>query len=175
MVNTILLGEGDLAVGSINGTGGGKHKVAQVCSPCARFHQIDEPDEITVHVGEWILQGVPYAGLGRQIDNHFRFEIRNQTTEISPIGQVQLIKNEPRCLRKLSQSGLLQIRVVGIIEIMDSQYVAVLIQQALRKMKADKARRSRNQNFHGLYPTRLGTAFNMFTVCNTEGASFSGR
>src|SRR5258708_12069361 len=111
MVNTILLGEGDLAVGSINGTGGGKHKVAQVCSPCARFHQIDEPDEITVHVGERILQEVPYAGLGRQIDNHFRFEIRNQTAEVSPIGEVHPLKPTPSLLRTLTPTPLFQFPV----------------------------------------------------------------
>ena len=85
MVNTVLLGEGDLAVGSINGTGGGKHKVAQVCSSYADFHQIHKPDEITVHVGERILHGVTHTRLGRQIYNHFRFEVRNQTTQVFAI------------------------------------------------------------------------------------------
>ncbi len=86
MVNAVILGEGHLAVGSINGTGRGKHKVAQTWSLSAGFHQIHKPHEITVHVGEWILQGVTHTGLGRQIYNDFRFEILNQTAEVCPIG-----------------------------------------------------------------------------------------
>src|SRR5258707_9311272 len=75
----------------------------------------------------------------------------------------------------MSQARFFQIRVVVTIEVIYSQYLTVFIQKALRQMKSNKARRSRNQYFHGLYPTRLGTAFNMFTVCNTAGAPFSGR
>src|SRR6266849_2322074 len=175
MVNAVMLGEGHLAVGSINGTGRGKHKVAQTCSSSAGFHQIHKPHEITVHVCEWILQGVTHTRLGRQIYNHFRFEVRDQTAEVSAITQVQLIKNESRGPRKLRQAGLLQIRIVIAVEIVYSKYLAVFIQQALRQMKADEARRPGNQNSHGLYPTRLGTDFNMFTVCNTGGAKFLGR
>src|SRR6266404_2871683 len=175
MVNAVMLRDGHLAVGSVNGTGRGKHKVAQTCSSYASFHQIHKPHEITVHVGEWILQGVTYTGLGCQIYNHLRFEIRNQTAEVSPIGKVQLIKNEPRGLRKPRQPGFFQIRVVVIIEIIYSQYLAVFIQQALRQMKADEARRSCNQNSHDVYPTRLEADFNMFTVCNTAGARFLAR
>ena len=86
MVNAVILGEGHLAVGSINGTGGGKHKVAQVCSSYADFHKIHKSDEITVHVGKRILHRVTDTGLGRQIYNDFRFEILNQTAEVCPIG-----------------------------------------------------------------------------------------
>src|SRR6266436_6778933 len=102
MVNAVILGEGHLAVGSINRAGRGKHKVTQTWNPSTGFHQIHKPDEITVDVGEWILQGVTHTGLenplayvnsnlvgwilqgvthtglGRQVYNHFRFEIRNQ-------------------------------------------------------------------------------------------------
>src|SRR5712692_1707915 len=127
--------------------------MAQACSACAGLHQVHKAHQVTVNVGQRILQGITHTGLGREVYDDFRLRVRNETAEISPIGKVQLLKNEFWHLLKLHQAGFLQIHMIVVIKIIDPEYLATFLQQTLREVKANKAGRHCNQNPHSYTPS----------------------
>src|SRR5260370_9863760 len=128
--------------------------MAQACSACAGLHQVHKAHQVTVDVRHRVLQGITHRRLGPEGYDGFRLRVRNETAEISPIGKVQLLKNEFWHLLKLHQAGFLQIHIIVVIKIIDPEYLATFVQQTLREVKANKAGRPCNQNPHS-YTTSL--------------------
>src|SRR5882762_4180738 len=100
--------------------------------------------------------------------------VRNETAEISPIGKVQLLKSELWRLLKLHQAVFLQIHIIVVIKIIDSEYRAAFLQQTLREVKANESGRPCNQNPHSYTPTAIGIDSNRFTACKTGRTPFPG-
>jgi hypothetical protein len=104
----------------------------------ATFQYVRERHEIAVNVRVGICQRIPYACLGRKVDDALRADTSEQFRRTLTIREIQLLEMESWSLKKLCQPILFQGRVVVVVQVVHAEDFVAFVQKALRYVEADE-------------------------------------
>jgi len=138
MVYAVMDGKGHVGVCAVNGTGGGKYQVLYMSVP-ASFQDIEETHYVGVHVRIRVFERIPHPCLGRQV--HDRIEARSgeEILHGRPIDHINVYMGEGGVGGQRVQACLFQVRVVVIVEIVEANNGASLIQEFSGKVETDES------------------------------------
>jgi len=105
----------------------------------AGFQNIDEADQIALHVGMRILDRIAYAGLRGQIHHPLRFEIGEGALHRTVVFQRSLHEGKIRVRRQAIQPCALQVHVVIGIQIVVAEHGFAARQQTLRQRRTNES------------------------------------
>ena len=111
------------------------------------FQDVGETHQIGIDVGMRILQGVPHARLGRQVNHTLWLVLSEQGLHGGPVGHVLTNLGESWFTGQALKPRFLQSGVVVIVDVIYADYFITSVKQPMRQMGANEARRARNQNF----------------------------
>jgi hypothetical protein len=113
------------------------------------LEDVDEGDEIGVHVGVRVGEGIAHAGLGGEMDHalgpHPGEEVRNG----GAVGEVELLEGEAGAPLELGQAGEFEADVVIVIEDVHAVDLIAAVQEALGEVETDKTGDTGNKSRHG--------------------------
>ena len=112
----------------------------------APLENIGEAGQVGIHIGMWMIDRITHAGLCRQMRHGLETAIVEQRGDGLAIRKIDAHEIEARILPQDVQPRLLQRRVVIAVEIVETHDVPALSQQLAADVKADKSRRTRDQN-----------------------------
>jgi hypothetical protein len=122
----------------------------------AGLQDVQEAAEVGLAIGVRMGDGVAHPGLGGQVHHAVEALGREQRLHPGAVGHVQALEAKARLRRQPGQPGLLERRVVVVVEVVDADHLVAARQQALGHVHADEAGRAGDQDFHGR--PRAGTA-----------------
>src|SRR5579871_1961159 len=114
--------------------------------PTALQH-VQEPGNVGIDVVVWRRERMAHARLGREMDHLGKAVIREQRRYALTIAEIKPVKPECAVAREHREACLLELGIVIGIEVVDSNNLAAIPQQALRNVKTDKSRRTSDQNW----------------------------
>jgi hypothetical protein len=90
-------------------------------NPCvaAALKEIDKTDQIGVHIGVGVDQGIAHPGLGRQIDHRVELFLGKQGCGPFPIGHVESGMAKGGMGQQLSQTIPLELRIIVVVQIVE--------------------------------------------------------
>src|SRR6266478_6480754 len=109
------------------------------------FQNIDKAFEIRIDVSMRMIDRMPHAGLSREVDHHRKAMFSEQRSHQRTIREIGLQETEPRIRAQDLQSCQLQRRIIVTVEIVQTDNVTAFGRQLVGDVKADKARRARDQ------------------------------
>ena len=112
----------------------------------ASFQTIGEADQIGVDIGVRIFKRVSHARLCGQMDDDGKAIPREQRRHRHAIRHVEPFELKAWVVAQDIEPGRLQPRIVIGIEIIDPDDTVAGLQQPLRHVESDEARRPRYQN-----------------------------
>ncbi len=115
----------------------------------AGFENVDEADQIALHIGARVLDRITHTGLRGQVHHPLRLERGEGVVHRSCIGQIGALVDVVRMFGEARQAGFLQRRVVIVVVVVDPINGIAARQQALREGGADEAGGAGDQNAHG--------------------------
>ena len=127
MIDTVPNGKWHLRVGTINTAGGRIDQVSHLLA-AAGFKQVQKTDHVTVNVSPWILQRVPHAGLGSQVDHLLKTMLLEKRLQRLFLQEVELLELESRRAIKLCKPILFQLGIVVIVEVIDSDNLHTVLE-----------------------------------------------
>src|SRR6185437_3566451 len=104
----------------------------------AAFENIGEADEIGVHIRMRIDQRIAHARLRGEMHDMRKPVLGEQRGNAVAVGQVELDEAEAGMPGKLRETGVLQLRIVISIEIVETDNGAAAFQKSLGDVEADK-------------------------------------
>ena len=157
-----LLGGRVEADGVIHGVNGGKRHlgihavdragrgVDQVLDPVvpAPLQHIEMAHQVGFGVGMGILQRVAHPSLGSQVDYPIEALLGKQCRHSLAVGQVQLDEADIGTPGQIHQARLLQRDVVVVVEIVDTDDLVAMAEQAFGHGVSDKAGHAGNKKLH---------------------------
>lgn len=164
MVRGAGLTEGNVPVQTVHRAG---RSVDQVLHrvPSGRFQHAQEAVDVVGDVGKRIAERVPDPRLGRQMAHHVELLAGEQRQNSVLIGQVEPHELQAVVLRlrhppvvafrlghdyaELPQAVQFQLHVVVRVEVVDADYLVILLHQPASQVKADETGRARNEELHG--------------------------
>ncbi len=112
----------------------------------AAFEDIQKADDVGIDVLVGMVEGVAHAGLGGQMDDIVRPQLGKQFFHAAPVGQVEPPERKSGKLPQLVEPGLLQRRVVIVVEVVEAGDGHAGRQQTPAQMIADKTGRAGHEN-----------------------------
>jgi hypothetical protein len=116
----------------------------------AALEHARKPHEIDIDIAFRVVDGVTHASLGDEVHDHVEVVVSKELCHTIAIRQVQLDESEVLADVALLRKGLevlepvaLELRVVLVVEVVDTDDRVVACQQHLGQVKADKAGTSR--------------------------------
>lgn len=111
------------------------------------FQDVEKADQIRVHVRVGIDQRISHPCLGRQVNHGIELLLGKELFRQLPIRHVEIRMAESLKRKQLCQSGLFQLRIIIIIEIIQANHGATAFKQTLGEIMADKAGSAGNKYF----------------------------
>ena len=108
---------------------------------------VGKAHQIGVDIGVGVLQRIPHAGLGGQVNHPFRLLLPEQRFHSGPVGHILADLGESRFAGQARQARFLESRIVVIIDVIHANDFVTAVKQPMRQMGANKPRRTRYQNF----------------------------
>ena len=121
----------------------------------AAFQDVQEADDVGVHVGARALEAVADAGLGGEIDHRIGLDLGEEGRDAVAVGEVDLRVAVAGLGLEVGQAGGLQRRVVVGVEVVEAHDLVAARQQPARQVEADEAGRAGDENAHRLPPSSL--------------------
>ena len=151
-VGAVRLRERDAVVEAVDGGGGRPHDGRLRVGVLAGLEEGDEAGDVGVHVRRRVLHGVAHAGLRRQVE-HVR-----EGHDVEELGQEAAVvdvalHDEHAVGAQQRAAGLLEGRVVVVVEVVDAHHAVAALAERQRAVRADEARGARDE--HG-QPGALG-------------------
>ena len=140
----------------------------------AGFQHIDETDQIGIDVGVGILDRIAHPGLGRQIHHPPRSVVGEGFGQHRPIFQAGPRLGKTGINLQAGQPRPLQIHVVVIVQIVETDDFVAALQQAQRQRGADETGAARDQDFHSR-PSTAVAGSRYLTSNSTESGLPSAR
>ena len=112
----------------------------------ASFEHIHETHQIALHISIRIFQRVAHAGLCGEVKHAFRAHFGEQLLKRIAVGDVRLNKSETGMCVELREPGLLEARIVVIIQVVNADHLMAFCQQSCAAMHADKASGACHEN-----------------------------
>src|SRR6266704_1064684 len=112
----------------------------------ASLQHVEEAFEVGIGVGMRMIDRMTHTGLRREVDDRRKPVFSEQLIDRRTIRQIDLHETEARISAQHLQPRLLQSRVIVSAEIIQADDAAAFGQQLTGDVKADKARRTCDQN-----------------------------
>jgi hypothetical protein len=145
IIGRVLFGERNLIVGAVDGARRCEYKVA-ASTRANSFEYIDETDEIAGHIFVGTGKGVPYSGLGREMNNGFELTVAEKTFHPYFIREIQREEPESGSYAKLPKPRILEPGVVIIVQVVHTDNLKPILKKPADDMRANKARGACHQN-----------------------------
>lgn len=115
------------------------------------FEQVEMADQIGLSISMRVFDGISNPGLRAQMDDTVYFLAFKRSRQRFSVGKIALLKSKSAIIRgNGSQPVALQLNIIIIVEVVDTDNVFAPRKQAGRHMKADKSRNSGYQYCHVL-------------------------
>jgi len=126
--------------------------------PTALKH-VDEPGDVAVDIGLWVVQRVAHPRLGGQVDDPIKALALEQRPHGRRIGQIQPLKPEtagPVALvgHQARQACLFKADIVVIVEVVEPHHGIAAGKELFAGVIADESRGAGDKNLHGRNDTR---------------------
>ena len=149
-----MLGERHLSVSTVDAAGAGVGQMFDLVMP-ARFKQVGEGNHVAFHVGVGVLYRVAHSGLGGQVDNPLDALLGKAALYGLGVGQVFAVENVAAAgalggLFEDLEAGLLDGRVVVVVDYVKPHYVVAALEQCLGDVKTDEACVAGDQSCHSV-------------------------
>src|SRR5262249_5404127 len=145
MVDIVRNAERPAAVGAVDRGRGGINEMPAFGVPAPLKH-VEEARDISVDIGVRIDQGMAHAGLRGEMHDGRKAMRSKQVGDRLSVRDVDPRKRELRERLELLDAGLLQVRIVISIEVVDTHHIMPVRYQAARDMHADKSGRPGDEN-----------------------------
>lgn len=125
--------------------------------PVARdFEQVEMADEIGLHIGMRVLDGIAHAGLRAEMDDAVELGTFQRRAEARIIGEILAVEREAVAahLAQIGKARFLQPHVVIVVEIVDADDLIAARQELAGKTVTDKPGRAGDENAHFDHLTR---------------------
>ena len=150
MVDVVGLPERQPRVAAVDARAAGIDQVLHRVVP-ARLEDVEEAGDVRADVLVRIRQRVAHAGLRREVDDAIEAFLREQRVDRGPVGDVELVEREVGVL-ELLQPRELEVDVVVLVEVVESDHGVAAREQALRDVHADETGGAGDEDFHSLLP-----------------------
>uniref|UniRef100_A0A8R7UZT1 Uncharacterized protein n=1 Tax=Triticum urartu TaxID=4572 RepID=A0A8R7UZT1_TRIUA len=134
-VRAVRLREGHRVVEPVDGGGGRPHHGRLRVRLLARLQERHQPRDVGVHVRRRVLHGVPHPGLRRQVEHVREGHHVEELGEQAAVVDVAL-HHEHAVRRQQRAPGLLQRRVVVLVEVVDADHAVAALPQGQRAVRA---------------------------------------
>ena len=111
----------------------------------ASLQHIDKAFEFGACIGVWVADRVAHAGLRCKMNHRSEPLLREQRCNRRAIGEIRLDEIEPRIVAEKGEPGTLQLRVILIVDAVETDHVAPRGHQLAGDVEADKARSAGDQ------------------------------
>src|ERR1700733_5350845 len=108
------------------------------------FEDIDETDEIAGHIFVRTGEGVPYSGLGCEMNNGFELTVAEKTFHPLFIREIKREEPEPWSEAELPKPRILEPGVVIIVQVVHTNNLKPILKEPTDDMSANKARSARH-------------------------------
>ena len=138
MLGALMFGEGHVGVGTIDGAGGGEDEVFDAVVTAA-FEDVQEPDDVALHIDMGVLGGITHAGLGGEVDHAVGFVLLKEGLYCGAVGQIGVHVAVGGRVGKAGKPGLLEIHIIVVVEVVDADDPVAFGEEGVDKVGADKA------------------------------------
>ena len=111
----------------------------------APLQNVGKASQIGVDISMRIFQRIPDAGLGCEVNDHWKAILRKQRLDGCPIGEVLFFEMKSGILAQNIEPGGLQPGVIITVEIVDPNNAPAHLEQTLRHVESDEPGRARDQ------------------------------
>src|SRR5438270_12117958 len=145
MIDVVVLGEGLLRIRAVHGA---RRRVDEMLDGvmAASLEDVQEAGDVALGVRVRVRERVADARLRGKMNDALRLVTREQLLDRGTIGDVAAHELETLELAKDIQPGMLQRRIVVVVEVVDAGDVFAPLEQSFRYMEADEAGRARYEN-----------------------------
>ena len=119
----------------------------------AGFEHVGETDQVAQRVGLRILQRIAHAGLGGEMHDAIGPDFVEQCAQRQVVGDIELGDADLRAKRR--NPVALELRVVIIVEVVETDHGLAARGQRLARIRADEAGRAGDEDCHARTPVRL--------------------
>src|ERR1700728_1269717 len=113
----------------------------------AAFEHVEEAGKIGVKIGMRILQRVPNARLRREMHHWAELAVAEDRLGAGAVGKIELVTGKVVERPQDREPGLLERRVVIVVDTVDADDGAAAFEEPPCQYKADKARGAGDQNW----------------------------
>jgi hypothetical protein len=104
----------------------------------ATFQHVHEADQVAVDIGMRVLQRIAHAGLGCQVDHPVETLLQRTALHGRPVGNVDLHEAEVLVRLQARQPVALELHVVVVVQVVESDNGVAAGQQAQGRGAADE-------------------------------------
>ena len=127
----------------------------KIPAPPAPFDDVKKSDDVALHVGVRIVDGVAHSRLRAQVHHALKFVAVKQGLHCLTVRKIHLDEFEAWITLQNLQTRLLQRRVVVCVEIVEPDDLITPIEQQPRGVKTDKSRSTGHEQLHSRRHTVL--------------------
>jgi hypothetical protein len=118
--------------------------------PSAALQNIQEADQVAVHVSMRVLYRVAYAHLGRKMNNNLRLYFFEQFLHPHSVCQIQQKESEFPMRFEKGEPVFFELHVIIGIQVVHACDIVAFLQKSLGQVKPDETGIACNQYFHNL-------------------------
>ena len=177
VVHRLPLMERQIAIAAVDRAAGGVHQILGAVVT-ASLKDVAEPHQVALDVSRRVLQRVPHPRLGRQIDHHlgpFGREQGHQGVAVLQRTGVELPGIRWSQCFDFTQPGLLEGRVVIVVQAVDADHPITPLQQALGQSGTDEPGSAGDENRSRHQPSPSPTRHNVKPAARTCSGSVTAR
>jgi hypothetical protein len=139
IVGRVLFGKRDLIVGAVDGARRSEYKVP-AGTRANSFEYIHETDQIAGHIFVWTGKGVPYSGLGCEMNNGFELAVVEKTFHPFFIREIQREEPESGSYAELPKPRIFEPGVVIIVQVVHTDNFKPILKKPADDMRTNKTR-----------------------------------
>ena len=145
VVHVVVDGKGHPGIGPVDRTGGGEDEMLHLLA-AAPLEDIQESDEVALHVGVGVFERVADARLGGEVDDDLGPLAFKKRLHGRLIGEVGPDEAEVSAVLQKGEARLLQGHVVVGVQIVEADHSLSSGEKAPGEMEADETRRAGYEN-----------------------------
>jgi hypothetical protein len=105
----------------------------------ASLQKIPKSHQIAVDVCLWVIDGIPYSSLSREMDDEIRLLPLKNRSHFRTISNVGVHKPKGAISAKQIQPAFLQTHIVVCVEVVQPDYIVTALQQTEGDVHSDEA------------------------------------
>lgn len=112
----------------------------------ASFENVEEAHNVAFRVEPGVAERMTHTGLGCQVNDEVGAVFFKDAGDYGLIGDVCPVHRESRHICEEAKAGLLECRVIIVIEVVQTMHDLTIVQKAPYDVKADEAGGARDEN-----------------------------